>query len=50
MRIMLEWLGLLEPPPGRREPVALPAWAPLAVCAAAALGIYALSLFVSLLD
>jgi hypothetical protein len=49
MRIMLEWLGLLEPPPGRREPVALPAWAPLAFWAAAALGIYALSLVVSVL-
>jgi hypothetical protein len=44
MRIMLEWLGLLEPQPGRREPVALPAWAPLALCGCAALAIYLVSL------
>ena len=27
MRELLEYLGLVAPPPGRREPVALPAWA-----------------------
>jgi hypothetical protein len=26
MRELLELLGLVEPPAGRREPVALPAW------------------------
>jgi hypothetical protein len=26
MRELLELLGLMAPPPGRREPVALPAW------------------------
>lgn len=26
MRELLEFLGLVEPPRGRREPVALPAW------------------------
>lgn len=44
MRIVLEWLGLVEPEAGRREPVAVPAWAPLAVCAIGAVAIYALSL------
>ncbi len=28
MRLVLEWLGILRPDPRRREPVALPAWAP----------------------
>jgi len=39
MRELLEYLGLVAPEPGRREPVALPAWArwtfPLAVGALA---------------
>jgi hypothetical protein len=26
MRALLEYLGIVEPPRGRREPVALPAW------------------------
>lgn len=43
---MLEWLGLIEPERSRREPVALPRWAPwgvaLALVAAAALGAAAL--------
>lgn len=26
MRVLLEFLGIVEPDPGRREPVALPAW------------------------
>jgi hypothetical protein len=26
MRELLEYLGLVDPEPGRREPVALPAW------------------------
>jgi len=28
MRLVLEWMGILRPDPRRREPVALPAWAP----------------------
>jgi hypothetical protein len=35
LRVVLEWLGLVEPDRGRREPVALPRWAPWAVTAAA---------------
>jgi hypothetical protein len=31
MRIVLEWLGLVRPDPARRQPVAVPAWAPYAV-------------------
>ena len=32
---MLEWLGLVEPERSRREPVAIPRWAPWAVAFAA---------------
>jgi hypothetical protein len=46
MRIVLEWLGLVQPEHGRKEPVVVPAWAPLAVCVAAGAAIYALSLAV----
>jgi hypothetical protein len=40
VRVVLEWLGLVEPDRSRREPAALPSWAPwvvtfLLVCAAA---------------
>jgi hypothetical protein len=40
VRVVLEWLGLIEPDRSRREPAALPGWAPwvvtlLLVCAAA---------------
>jgi hypothetical protein len=40
VRVVLEWLGLIEPDRARREPAALPSWAPwvvafLLVCAAA---------------
>jgi hypothetical protein len=44
MRIVLEWLGLVEPRGDRRGPVVVPAWAPLAVCLAACTAIYLLSL------
>jgi hypothetical protein len=44
MRIVLEWLGLVGPERGRREPVALPAWAPLVVAAATTVLIYLASL------
>lgn len=33
--MVLEWLGLVEPERSRREPVALPRWAPWAVALAA---------------
>ncbi|MBA3690066.1 MAG: hypothetical protein H0W82_01480 [Actinobacteria bacterium] len=36
MRVVLEWLGLVEPDRSRREPVAVPGWAPLAVATTAA--------------
>jgi hypothetical protein len=36
MRELLEYLGLVAPEPGRREPVALPAWARWTVPIAAA--------------
>jgi hypothetical protein len=42
LRVVLEWLGLIEPDRSRREPIALPSWAPWAVTSvlvsAAALG------------
>lgn len=34
--MIFEWLGLTEPENGRKEPVALPAWAPAVVAAAGA--------------
>ena len=33
MRLVLEWLGVVPPDPARKEPVAVPAWAPIAVAA-----------------
>jgi hypothetical protein len=36
MRVVLEWLGLVEPDRSRKEPVAVPSWAPVAVAAAVA--------------
>jgi hypothetical protein len=33
VRLVLEWLGVVEPDRRRREPVAVPAWAPYAVSA-----------------
>jgi hypothetical protein len=42
LRVVLEWLGLIEPDRSRREPIALPGWAPwivtLVLVGAAALG------------
>jgi hypothetical protein len=45
MRIVLEWLGLVDPDGSRKEPVAVPSWAPLAVAAGVALlaGVVALA-------
>ena len=37
MRVVLEWLGLVEPDRSRREPVAVPSWAPIAVATTVAL-------------
>lgn len=37
VRLIFEWLGLVEHERGRREPVALPAWAPVAVATVGAL-------------
>ena len=37
MRIVLEWLGLVRPDPARKEPVAVPAYAPYVVAAIIAL-------------
>jgi hypothetical protein len=34
LRAVLEWLGLLEPDSSRREPIAVPRWAPFAVALA----------------
>jgi hypothetical protein len=44
MRIVLEWLGLVEPQRGRRSPVALPAWAPIFVAGAVTLCVSIVSL------
>jgi hypothetical protein len=41
LRVVLEWLGLVEPDRSRREPVALPSWAPW-VAALVLVGIAAL--------
>jgi hypothetical protein len=49
MRMVLEWLGVIRPDPTRREPVAVPAWAPYAVAAALAAGTAALAALLSLL-
>jgi len=46
MRIVLEWLGLVEPQRARREPVALPAWAPFAFAMSVPGAIYLVSLAV----
>jgi hypothetical protein len=47
MRELLELLGLVSPPRGRREPVALPAWArwllPATVAALAAVSLVVLA-------
>jgi hypothetical protein len=31
LRVVLEWLGLVEPDRSRREPIAVPRWAPWVV-------------------
>ena len=37
MRVVLEWLGIVEPDRSRKEPVAVPGWAPVAVALTVAL-------------
>jgi hypothetical protein len=37
MRVVLEWLGLVDPDRSRKEPVAVPSWAPVATATAGAL-------------
>ena len=50
--MILEWLGFVEPDRSRREPIALPSWAPWVVTAllvsAAALGAIAISALLGL--
>jgi len=45
--LVLEWLGLIEPDRSRREPIALPSWAPwvvtLLIVSVAALGALVIS-------
>lgn len=52
LRVILEWLGFVEPDRSRREPIALPSWAPWVVTAllvgAAALGAIAISALLGL--
>jgi hypothetical protein len=52
LRDVLEWLGLIEPDRSRREPIALPSWAPWAVTGvlvgAAALGAVVLTALLGL--
>jgi hypothetical protein len=47
MRIVLEWLGGVGPDRTRREPVAVPAWAPFAAAGALAGGIAAIAALLS---
>jgi hypothetical protein len=52
LRVVLEWLGLIEPDRSRREPIALPSWAPwvvtLLLVGAAALGAVVVSALLGL--
>ncbi len=52
LRVVLEWLGLVEPDRSRHEPIALPRWAPwlvsLLLVTAAALGALAISTLLGL--
>jgi hypothetical protein len=46
MRIVFELLGLVGPDPARKEPVAVPAWAPYAVAAVIAIAVTGLGVLV----
>ena len=52
LRVVLEWLGLVEPDRSRREPIALPRWAPwfvsLLLVTVAALGAIVVSALLGL--
>jgi hypothetical protein len=52
LRAVLEWLGIVEPDRSRREPIALPWWAPWVVSfvlvVAAALGAVAITALLGL--
>jgi hypothetical protein len=52
-RVVLEWLGFVEPDRSRREPIALPSWAPwvvtLLLVGAAALGAIVITAVLGLL-
>lgn len=53
LRVVLEWLGFVEPDRSRREPIALPSWAPwvvtLSLVAAAALGAIVITVLLGML-
>jgi hypothetical protein len=53
LRVVLEWLGFVEPDRSRREPIALPRWAPwvvtLFLVVAAALGAVMITALLGLL-
>ncbi len=53
IRVVLEWLGFVEPDRSRREPIALPRWAPwvvtLFLVTAAALGAIMITALLGLL-
>jgi hypothetical protein len=53
IRVVLEWLGFVEPDRSRREPIALPGWAPwvvtLFLVASAALGAFVITALLGLL-
>jgi hypothetical protein len=49
VRVVMEWLGLLQPDPSRREPAAVPAWAPYVIAASVALATGAIALITTLI-
>jgi hypothetical protein len=49
MRIVLAWLGLIDLDRDRREPVAVPAWAPYAIAGVATMGTGLVAMLLSFL-
>jgi hypothetical protein len=49
VRVVMELLGLLQPDPPQRDPMAVPAWAPYAVAASVALSGGAIALLTRLI-
>jgi hypothetical protein len=47
MRMVLEWLGMVGPDRSRKEPVAVPAWAPYLVAGVLAGGTGSLAVLLS---